>query len=45
MRGLKGGSIADLYAEEGISQTQYYRWRDQFPGNSWKAFEDNNRRE
>ena len=45
MRGLRGGSIADLCAEEGISQTQYYQWRDQFLGNSWKAFEDNSRRE
>lgn len=45
MRGLKGAVIADLCAEYGISQTQYYQWRDQFLTNSWKAFEDNTRRE
>ena len=42
MRGFRGAVIADLCAEYGISQSQYYQWRD---SNSWKAFEDNTRRE
>ena len=45
IRGLKGAVIVELCVEYGISQTQYYQWRDQFLSNSWKAFENNNRRE
>ena len=30
LQGLKGTPIADICNEHQISQSQYYRWRDQF---------------
>jgi transposase-like protein len=39
LSGLKGRGIADICAEHGICQAQYYKWRDQFLSNASKAFE------
>ena len=38
LQGLKGPPIAELCNEHQISQSQYYRWRDQFLANAAKAF-------
>ena len=29
MEGLKGSTVKDVCAKYGVSETQYYRWRDQ----------------
>ena len=39
LEGLKGRPIADICNEYQISQTQYYKWRDQFLANAPKLFE------
>lgn len=39
LEGLKGRPIADICNEYRISQTQYYKWRDQFLANAPKLFE------
>ena len=39
LSGIKGMPVADICNEHGISQSQYYVWRDQFVSNACKAFE------
>lgn len=39
LSGLKGLSVAEICNTHGISQSQYYRWRDEFLSNAGKAFE------
>ena len=39
MEGLKGRSVADLCNEYQISQSMYYKWRDQFMTNAAFVFE------
>lgn len=39
LSGLKGLSVAEICVAHGISQSQYYRWRDEFLSNAGKAFE------
>ncbi len=39
LEGLKGRSVADICNEYQVSQTQYYKWRDQFLANAPLAFE------
>jgi transposase-like protein len=40
LEGLKGtGNVTELCNRHQISQTQYYKWRDQFLANGSKAFE------
>jgi len=39
LEGLRGRSVGELCAEHAISQTQYYKWRDQFLAQAHKAFE------
>lgn len=39
LQGLKGKSISEVCREHEISQTQYYKWRDQFLASSHKVFE------
>ena len=41
MEGLKGRSVADICVHYQISQSMYYKWRDQFLANASKAFEVN----
>jgi transposase-like protein len=37
--GLKGRPVVELCTSYGISQSMYYKWRDQFLINASKAFE------
>ena len=39
MEGLKGRSVSDICVDYLISQSMYYKWRDQFLANAGKAFE------
>lgn len=39
LSGLKGQCVASICTEHGISQSQYYQWKDQFLSNASKAFE------
>jgi transposase-like protein len=39
MEGLKGRLVIDICADYQISQSMYYKWRDQFIANASKAFE------
>lgn len=39
LSGLKGQPVATICNEDGISQSQYYQWKDQFLANASKAFE------
>jgi transposase-like protein len=38
LEGLRGRAVAEICTEFGISQNQYYKWRDQFLSNAHKAF-------
>lgn len=38
IEGLKGRPVGELCNEYQVSQTQYYKWRDQFLSNAPKAF-------
>jgi len=39
--GLRGQPLAEICNEHGISQSQYYQWRDQLLSNAGKAFDSN----
>ncbi|MCK5374658.1 MAG: transposase [Alphaproteobacteria bacterium] len=39
LQGLKGLSVAEICNTHGISQSQYYLWRDQFLSHAGKAFD------
>jgi len=39
LEGLRGRPIGELCNEHGISQAQYYQWRDRFLGNAHRVFE------
>ena len=39
IQGLRGLSLAEICNDHGISQSQYYQWRDQFLSNADKAFD------
>lgn len=39
MEGFRGLAVSDLCREYEISQSQYYKWRDQFIANASAAFE------
>ncbi|MFA6584222.1 MAG: transposase [Elusimicrobiaceae bacterium] len=45
LQGIKGRSVAELCAENEISQAQYYQWREKFLTNMGKAFEDSGKEE
>jgi len=45
LQGLKGKPVTEVCIEHQISQTQYYRWRDQFLANMHQAFDNTNRKE
>lgn len=38
IEGLKGRPVGELCNEHQVSQTQYYKWRDQFLANAPQAF-------
>lgn len=39
LEGLKTGNLTEICNKYQISQTQYYKWRDQFLENGQKVFE------
>lgn len=39
VEGLKGRKVAELCVEYGITQSQYYAWRDQFLSEGYKVFD------
>ena len=39
LKGLRGRSVGELRGDHGISQSQYYQWRDRFLAKAHKAFE------
>ena len=39
LEGLRGRSVGEVCSEHGISQAQYYQWRDRFLSGAHKAFE------
>ena len=41
MEGLKGRAVTDICVHYQISQSMYYKWRDQFLANAGKVFELN----
>lgn len=41
--GLRGRLLAEICNEYEISQSQYYRWRDQFLANAPEVFETQNK--
>jgi len=43
MEGLKGKAIVDICNDYGISQSMYYRWKDQFLDNAHDVFDLNKR--
>ena len=45
VEGLKGKPVSEICIEHQISQTQYYRWRDQFLAKLPQVFAEDNRRE
>lgn len=44
MEGLKGSTVRDVCAKYGVSETQYYRWRDQALESIVKGFTDKRRK-
>jgi len=44
MQGLKGEkSVSEIYKENGLSKTMYYKWRDAFLEGGKKALESGNK--
>jgi transposase-like protein len=39
LEGLRGRPIGELCTEHGLSQSQYYQWRDRFLAKAHKVFE------
>ena len=41
MEGIKGKPVSEICAEHQLSQSQYYRWRDEFLANIHQVFGNN----
>ena len=39
MEGFKGRAVADICIDHGISQSMYYKWRDQIMSEGYKVFD------
>lgn len=39
LEGLKGKSVSEICTEHNLSQSQYYKWRDQFLSEGHKIFD------
>ena len=39
LEGLKGKAIAQICSDHSLHQSMYYKWRDDFLSNAYKAFE------
>jgi transposase-like protein len=40
MEGIKGKPVNEICSEHQLSQSQYYRWRDEFLANIHQVFDD-----
>jgi transposase-like protein len=45
MEGIKGKPVSEICAEHSLSQSQYYRWRDEFLANMPKVFDGQDKKE
>ncbi len=45
IQGIKGKTVAELCNEHGLSQSEYYRWREQFLKGMPLVFTDTTKRE
>ena len=39
LEGVKGKTVAQICSDHSIHQSMYYKWRDDFLSNAYKAFE------
>lgn len=45
MEGIKGKPVGEICAEHSLSQSQYYRWRDEFLANIHQVFGDKDKQD
>jgi transposase-like protein len=45
MEGIKGKPVSEICAEHQLSQSQYYRWRDEFLANIHQVFGETDKRD
>jgi transposase-like protein len=45
MEGIKGKPVSEICAEHELSQSQYYRWRDEFLANIPKVFDGKDKKD
>ena len=45
MEGIKGKPVGEICAEHQLSQSQYYRWRDEFLANIHQVFDGTDKKE
>jgi len=45
MEGIKGKPVSEICAEHQLSQSQYYRWRDEFLANIHQVFDGQDKKE
>jgi transposase-like protein len=45
MEGIKGKPVSEICAEHSLSQSQYYRWRDEFLAKIPKVFDGTDKKE
>jgi transposase-like protein len=45
MEGIKGRPVSEICAEHQLSQSQYYRWRDEFLANIHQVFSNSTRQD
>jgi len=45
MEGIKGKPVGEICVEHSLSQSQYYRWRDEFLANIHQVFDGTDKRD
>jgi transposase-like protein len=45
MEGIKGKPVTEICTEHQLSQSQYYRWRDEFFANMHQVFENTEKKD
>jgi transposase-like protein len=45
MEGIKGKPVSEICTEHQLSQSQYYRWRDEFLANMHQVFENTEKKD
>lgn len=45
MEGIKGKPVGEICAEHSLSQSQYYRWRDEFLSHIHRVFDGTDKRD